>query len=69
MKMIITITDYSNKSKKNSGLFDFDSIGFYYIIFGWLTFGVKAPATMGDIIPGIVANVFDRPNITPAYLK
>ena len=44
-------------------------MGFYDIVIDWRTFGVKAPATMGDIIPGIVAIVFDRPNIIPAYLK
>jgi hypothetical protein len=42
---------------------------FYDIIIDWLTFGVKAPVTMGDTIPGSVAIVFDKPNIIPAYLK
>ena len=34
-----------------------------------LTFGVKAPARVGDTAPGTDANVFDIPINIPAYLE
>lgn len=38
------------------------------LLLSLLTFGVNAPTTIGDSIPGIVPIVFVMPSKIPAYL-